>query len=185
MENQGFLWNSTQTQMVSVGGTRALCEPVKAIVKLKWADSDSLMVFSLNERGQRAESLAIKQMTESADFTLDKNTLWYEISNQKISRISQVGLKPSINESNNFLEIHPNPAKDQATVEFSFVGQQNGRFLLFNSMGQLIQNELIQFSENIKNEKQLNTTNLQNGLYFCGFKFENGESVLEKLIVSH
>jgi hypothetical protein len=171
--------------MVSVGGTRALCEPVKATIKFKWADSDSLMIFSLNERGQRAESIAIDQMAESADFTLDKNTLWYEISNQKISRISPAGIKPSINDNINFLKIHPNPAKDQATLEFSFASQNNGRFLLFNSMGQCLQNEPIQFSKSIKNEKQLNTAHLQNGFYFCGFQFENGKSVFEKLIVNH
>jgi len=185
MENEGLFWNSAQTSLVSVGGTRALCEPVKATIKFKWSDADSLTAFSLNETGQRAESLDIEQIAESADFALDKNTLWYEISNQKISRISPVGLNLLKNNKSNFLKIYPNPANENSTVEFSFPDRTNAMFVIFNTMGQCVKKEPIHFSKNSDNEKQLNTAEFRNGFYFCGFLFDNGESVLEKLIVSH
>ena len=143
------------------------------------------MVYNLNERGQRAESLTIEQIAESVNFTLDKNTLWYEISNQKINRISLVGNQPLISDKNDYLKFYPNPANNTTNMEYMFSVQENARFVLLNSMGQYILNEQIPISLNSKNEKQLNTAELQNGLYFCGFQFNNGKSVLKKLVVSH
>jgi len=183
LENQGLKWNDAKTSLVSAGGVRGLCEPVKAVIQFKSASADSLMVYKLNEIGERSDTLLIEQISGTAKFTLDKNTLWYEISNHKFHS-KPVGNQPDLNKKDSYLNLFPNPAKDFSLLKFNFSGNQNAQFVLYNSNGQLIKIEPIQFAQNATCEKRVNTSELENGLYFCGLLLENGERFLEKLVVS-
>ncbi len=182
LENLGLKWNSTQTSLVSAGGTKAICEPVAATVQFKQASTDSFMVYKLNERGSRTDSLLIEQTMGATKFQLNKNTLWYEISNHKLASKS-VGNKPDLNKRNGSLKLIPNPAKDFSLLKFTFPSQRKAQFVLFNTHGQLIQTETVFFTPNTFSEKQILTAQLENGLYFCGFQLENGERFLEKLVI--
>lgn len=183
LENQGLKWNSTQTSLISAGGTKALCEPVSASVQFKMASPDSFMVFKLNETGMRADSLIIEQIEGTTKFQLSKNTLWYEISNHKLAS-KPVGNNLDLKKRNSSLQINPNPAKDFSLLKFTFSDQRKAQFVLFNANGQLIETETVFFMPNIFSEKQILTAQLESGLYFCGFQLENGERVLEKLVIS-
>ena len=183
LENQGLKWNSTQTSLVSAGGTKALCEPVAATFQFKMASADSFMVFKLNETGKRADSLLIEQMAGTTKFILNKNTLWYEISNHKLAS-TPVGNQPDLNKRNGSLRLSPNPAKDFSLLKFTFSDQRKAQFVMFNANGQLIETETVFFTPNTFSEKQIPTAQLENGLYFCGFQLENGERFLEKLVIS-
>ncbi|NBG65861.1 T9SS type A sorting domain-containing protein [Acidiluteibacter ferrifornacis] len=59
--------------------------------------------------------------------------------------------------------IYPNPAHDQITVEFTASSNENGRFELYNTLGQL------QLTEQLNGDHQkhiISLTELQQGIYF-------------------
>jgi hypothetical protein len=141
------------------------------------------MVFQLNETGKRADSLLIEQITGATKFKLNKNTLWYEISNHNLVP-KPVGNKIDLNNKNSSLQLYPNPAKDFSLLTFSFPDQYKAQFVLFNANGQLIETETVFFSPNTFSEKQIYTSELEPGLYFCGLHLDNGEKYLEKLVIS-
>jgi hypothetical protein len=183
LENEGLKWNSTQTSLVSAGGTKALCEPVQLKVKFKNASSDSVSVFMLNPTGLRTDSLLIGQSAADAVFSVNKKTLWYEINNHKKKLVT--GNKKGLgNLDNSYMKTAPNPGRDYSTVEFSFSGYDTARFVLYNSFGKMILNEEILLTSNQVQLKQLDVSQLCDGIYFYGFMFENGTRVIDKLVVS-
>ncbi|HSM47510.1 MAG TPA: T9SS type A sorting domain-containing protein, partial [Draconibacterium sp.] len=181
LENQGLKWNDTKTALVSVGGTRALCEPVEAIVTFKSSSADSLSVYMLNPTGNRTDSLLVSQAGESAKFSLNKNTLWYEISNHLKKPVTS-GKKSGINK--NMMNIYPNPGKEYSVVEFSFPVNDQADFILYNAFGQMIMNEPVLLASNQLQQKQIDVSYLSDGIYFYGFQFKNGKRVIDKLVIS-
>ena len=127
------------------------------------------------DKANKVEEIRVK-------FTIDKNTLWYEISNHKLHS-KPVGNQIKLNQKNSSFNLFPNPAKDFSLLKFNSSNEQNAQFVLYNSNGQLITYEPIQFTRNLTIEKRVNTSELENGLYFCGLLFENGKRFLEKLVV--
>jgi hypothetical protein len=181
LENQGLKWNDTKTALVSAGGTRALCEPVEAVITFKPASADSISVYMLNQTGNRADSLLVNQVGESAKFTLNKNTLWYEISNHVKKPVTS-GKKAGINK--NMMNIYPNPGKEYSVIEYSFTENTEASFFIYNSTGQLIMKEPVLIASNKNERKTVDTTRFQNGIYYYGFTFTNGEKIIDKLIIS-
>ena len=182
LENQGLKWNDTKTALVSAGGTRALCEPVEAVITFKSSSPDSLSVYMLNPTGNRADSLLVSQTGESVEFSLDKNSLWYEISNH-ISTPVTSGQKTGMRK--NQLNIYPNPGKDYSVVEFSFSENAKANFVMYNSCGTLIKTEPIIITQNQADKKRIDLDGMSNGIYFCGFQLQNGQMVLNKLVVNN
>lgn len=182
LENTGLTWNASKTSLLSTGREPALCEPVKADLQFKGASADSFRVYSLNQRGLRADSLSIQQTGESAAFSIDKKTLWYEISNHKAFSIPQ-GNYPEFPKKRSF-KIYPNPGKETCTLEF-LSEDADSEFLLFDSTGKLIQKEKLNIKKSEINRKQLDLTGLAEGIYFCGFQLRSGELILDKLVVSN
>lgn len=182
LENSGLKWNSTNTSLVSAGTSPALCEPVKAAIEFKSASADSFMVYNLNERGQRSDSLLIQEINTSAKFNIDKKTLWYEISNHRLHSVSQGNnIQKKIKSS---MRIYPNPGSDSCTLEFLSI-EQNAEFVLYNSTGELIKDEKLATQRFQLNQKQLDLTGLSNGIYFCGIQLATGERILDKLVVNN
>ncbi len=181
LENQGLKWNDTKTSLVSAGGTRALCEPVEAVITFKSSSADSLSVYMLNQTGKRADSLLVSQLGESAKFNLNKNTLWYEISNHVKKPVTS-GKKTGINK--NMINIFPNPGKEYSVIEFSFPEFEQADFILFNAFGQNLIKEPVILAGNQFQQKKVDISKLNDGIYFCGFQFKNGEKIIEKLLIS-
>lgn len=182
LENQGLKWNETKTSLVSAGATKALCEPVEAIVTFKQADSDSLSVYMLNQTGKRTDSLMVNQAEETVKFTVNKNTLWYEISNHTKKVITE-GRKPRGNNGIN-LKARPNPGREYSIIEYTFPESSEANFVIYSSTGQLIIKEPILIASNKTEQKRVNTADFEEGLYFYGFQFKNGEKIIEKLVIS-
>jgi hypothetical protein len=183
LENQGLKWNDAKTTLVSAGGTKALCEPVEGDITFKTANSDSITVYMLNQTGIRVDSLLVNQTGESVQFTLNKNTLWYEISNHQFHDIPQ-GNNIQFKDSKNSLKVYPNPGSGSCTLEF-ISDESVAEFVLYNSTGKLIQNEKLKIVQSQLNNKQLDLKGLSNGIYFCGFQFDNGKKMLNKLVVNN
>lgn len=184
LENEGLKWNSTQTSLVSVGGIKALCEPVQLNVNFKNTSSDSIAVYMLNQTGLRTDSLVIGQSATDATFSVNKKTLWYEISNHKAKPVtSGQKIKSELNRSH--LKVVPNPVKSSTTIEFSFPFDAEAQFVLFNPVGQLILKEPVRLVSNQFQHKKLDVSQLTDGVYFFGFQLKTGERVLDKMAVQN
>ena len=181
LENQGLKWNDAKTSLVSAGGTKALCEPVEAVITFKPASADSLSVYMLNQTGNRADSLLVSQLGESAKFSLTKNTLWYEISNHVKKPVTS-GKKTGINK--NMMNIYPNPGREYSVIEFSFPEYSKADFIMFNNTGQNIVKEPVLIAVNQLQQKRLELLRLNDGIYFYGFQFEDGKRIIDKLVIS-
>ncbi len=184
LENQGLQWNADKTRLISAGGSRALCEPVKAMIKFKGASSDSLMVYKLDVRGARADSLLMDQSGDDIRFMPDEKTLWYEISNHRFHDIPQGSNSPGKN-INGSMKIHPNPGRGYSNIEFSFPENSVAEFVLYNSTGCLIQNETVRIIPNRINTKRIDLNELNAGIYFYGFHFQDGMKIMDKLVVNN
>ncbi len=183
LENQGLKWNETKTSLLSAGGTKALCEPVEAVVTFKSSSADSLSVYMLNPTGNRSDSLLVNQFGESVKFSMNKNTLWYEISNHTKKVITQ-GKKIGKNPGENSLKASPNPGKSYTTIEFSFPENTEADFIIYNSFGQLVMTEQVLLASNQLQQKRIDVSQFGDGIYFYGFQFKNGKRIIDKLVVS-
>jgi hypothetical protein len=183
LENQGLKWNETKTSLLSAGGTKALCEPVEAVVTFKSSSADSLSVYMLNPTGNRSDSLLVNQFGKSVKFSMNKNTLWYEISNHKKKVITQ-GKKIGKNPGENSLKASPNPGKSYTTIEFSFPENTEADFIIYNSFGQLVLTEQVLLASNQLQQKRIDISQFGDGIYFYGFQFKNGKRIIDKLVVS-
>ena len=181
LENEGLKWNETKTSLVSAGGTRALNEPVEATIKFKASAADSLSVYMLNQTGKRADSLLVNQSAADAVFILNKKTLWYEISNH-IKKPVTSGKETGFYK--NIMNIYPNPGKEYSIIEFSFSEDTKAHFVLYNTFGQIIIKEPVLLAGNHLQQKRVDVSYLSEGIYFCGFQFEDGKRKVEKLVVS-
>jgi hypothetical protein len=183
LENQGLKWNDTKTALVSAGGTKALCEPVEAVITFKSSSADSLSVYMLNPTGNRADSLPVNQIGESTKFNMNKSTLWYEISNHTKKVITQ-GTKIKNKPDGNSLKARPNPGKNYTTIEFSFPENTEADFIMYNATGQIIMKEPVLLASNQLQQKRVDVSQLGDGIYFYGFQFKNGKRIIDKLVVS-
>jgi hypothetical protein len=181
LENQGLKWNDTKTALVSAGGTRALCEPVEAVITFKSFSADSISVYMLNPTGNRTDSLLVSHTGEYAKFSLNKNTLWYEISNH-IKKPVTSGKKTGINKS--MMNIYPNPGREYSIIEFSFPENTQADFVLYNAFGQNLMKEPVLLANNKLQQKRVDISHLNEGIYFYGFQFKNGKRIIDKLVVS-
>ena len=182
LENDGLKWNTTNTALVSAGGTRALCEPVEAVVKFKSVSKDSLGVYQLTTTGKRDVQLSIVQQGSDVQFSLNKKTLWYEIANhQAVS--PPTGLNKQIQDNSKWMKAYPNPGKAQSIIKYCFPDQTNAGFFIYNAHGQLILNENIQVLKNQVNQKSIDISKLAKGIYYFGFSLASGEKMVDKLIV--
>jgi hypothetical protein len=118
---------------------------------------------------------------ESAKFSLNKNTLWYEISNhvkKPVTSGNKTGIKKSM------MNIYPNPGREYSIIEFSFPENTQVDFILYNAFGQNLMKEQVLLASNQFQQKKVDISKLNDGIYFCGFQFNNGERIIEKLVIS-
>ncbi|MFN8208915.1 MAG: carbohydrate binding domain-containing protein [Bacteroidales bacterium] len=179
LENQGFLWNSSLTTPVSVGGTKALCEPVTATLSLDFTTRDSLRLFRLDERGARSTELTPTPGAGSILLPLNEKTLWYEILNDSAradhSSINQI---PGLLRLSGF----PNPCSDQATLNFVLKTSQQVNLLLCDAQGKLLMQRKVQVEGGDPYLENLDLTGRPAGLYFCGIQLQNGAKTFQRLV---
>lgn len=78
-----------------------------------------------------------------------------------------------------FLDIYPNPVKDQLTLSFDSKSE-SARVEIYNSVGQIVSSESFQSNAGMTH-KTLSTTNLNAGVYFV-ILHQNGSSVNQKIV---
>jgi hypothetical protein len=137
----------------------------------------------LNQTGKRADSLLVSPFGESARFSLNKKTLWYEISNHNKKTITH-GSKIEKKTEKYSLKALPNPGRNFSTIEFSFPENTDASFILYNAFGQIIMKEPMLLASNQVQQKKLDVSKLGDGIYFYGFQFRNGKRIIDKLVVS-
>lgn len=88
-----------------------------------------------------------------------------------------VGVKEQVN-INDEIYLYPNPANEELNVSFNM--QTNidfNKIFIYNSLGQLIRQEGIDFKNN---KASINTSSLQNGIYFLNLKGVNKQFVIAR-----
>ncbi|PKP20297.1 MAG: hypothetical protein CVU04_04185 [Bacteroidetes bacterium HGW-Bacteroidetes-20] len=96
-----------------------------------------------------------------------------------VDNLSFSGSVSGIEESDlNVMQVYPNPAKDQITIEHSFEIDGSSTLLITNILGE----QLLTESINSTSEK-INIESLQNGIYFVTLKSKRGSST-KKLIIN-
>ena len=80
------------------------------------------------------------------------------------------------------INLYPNPAKDNLSVEFSSIGEGNSLVNVFNMFGQKVLTYTVTVTEGV-NTSSLNTSDLSSGIYI--FEIElNGKTTREKFVIS-
>ena len=115
-----------------------------------------------NDQDEELDELLL---SERGEFRTDFGT--YDLSN--IDKVLNI----------NSLSIYPNPSSDESVVEFTMKEAAQMNFILTNSIGQIVWSE----TENIQaglQRKDLNFSNLPNGIYFL--KLQTNEGILTSQI---
>jgi hypothetical protein len=96
-----------------------------------------------------------------------------------VDNLSFSGNVESISESSvNNMQVYPNPAKNQITIECSNEIDQNGTITIVNLIGKTVHSEPF-----ISNKQTLNIENLNNGIYFVTIKTKEGTTT-QKVVVN-
>ncbi|MBK6285107.1 MAG: carbohydrate-binding protein [Draconibacterium sp.] len=100
------------------------------------------------------------------------NSNWFETTNTPVTALQP---QHSIND----LQIYPNPAKNEVTVELGEV--QNGEKVVafYNTTGQIVLSNKYFDTKSVK----IDISELKKGLYFVELKTENGNSRTTKLVI--
>ncbi|MEO7175838.1 MAG: T9SS type A sorting domain-containing protein, partial [Saprospiraceae bacterium] len=77
------------------------------------------------------------------------------------------------------MQISPNPTTEEATIEFSSEIDEKGVFILYNSIGQIASQHVVQSNSQLR----LNVSNLAPGLYYCLSTWRQGQAVVQKLVI--
>lgn len=96
-----------------------------------------------------------------------------------VDNLSFSGSVSGIEESDlNVMQVYPNPAKDQITIEHSFEIDGSSMLLITNILGEQLLTEPV-----ISASPKINIESLQNGIYFVTLKSTRGSST-KKLIIN-
>ncbi|MFC2089854.1 carbohydrate binding domain-containing protein [Bacteroidota bacterium] len=195
LENEGFLWNSTQTSPAAVGGTRALCEPVSGQIDFNFSARDSFYMFRLDERGLRSDIVFESDTTGEKSIEFNARTLWYEIFNdtalvKKIysdttvidTTVTDTTVTDTTGILYNRLQLrsYPNPCYDVLNIDLSALNGDDTTLVFFNAQGQQVLSRAVQSVMN--RVVRLDVSTLPEGLYYYGVRNETGYSSMNKLI---
>jgi hypothetical protein len=182
LENEGFLWNESKTSPVSIGGTRALCEPLSGDLTLKFPMKNGSLMFRLNERGARTDTLDLILDETGASVEFGIHTLWYEILNDTATLTEPTGDGPG-RETAGKLHHYPNPCKNYTRIEFAYPEDQQADLLVFDVLGQLVHSDRFALKGGEICSTTLHVADQAPGLYYYGLYLSNGERYLKKYIV--
>jgi len=182
LENEGFLWNDSRTSPVSIGGTRALCEPVTGTLGLKFPLMDSTFLFRLDEVGARSDSVRIISDEQGGLISFNHNTLWYEIMKDSAT-YHEPDHTGTVHDNDQYIMNYPNPCHDYTVIEYSIEGNQHADLVLLNSSGHVVYFEKLQLTGQRSARTTLDLSDYANGLYLYKLQPENGPAMYNKLII--
>jgi len=81
-----------------------------------------------------------------------------------------------IDQANSSISIYPNPVENNLVVELKDINE--GKLEIYNNIGQLIETRILENEQDI----QINTSNLQPGIYMLIVETENQEPILKRFI---
>lgn len=92
------------------------------------------------------------------------------------SRQEITSIKESKGSSVNVLwSVYPNPARENATVEFELTKKSKTTLVLYDEMGRLLQTVINKDMTPGKHREQINTTEFTNGIYYCSLITSNSD----------
>lgn len=96
-----------------------------------------------------------------------------------VDNLAFSGNVAGINESSvHNMQVYPNPAKNQITIECSDAIDQNGTITIVNLIGQTVYSEPL-----VSNKQTLNIEQLDNGIYFVTIRSKEGTTT-QKVVVN-
>ena len=96
-----------------------------------------------------------------------------------VDNLSFSGTVAGIDQSSlNNMQVYPNPAKNQITIECSDELDQNGTITIVNLIGKTVHSEPF-----VSNKQTLNIENLNNGIYFVTIQTKEGTTT-QKVVVN-
>lgn len=112
----------------------------------------------------------------------EKQVKEMNISELKLVNSSALSTNDEVNSLPNQISVTPNPMNQSANVQFNSSKYQNGSFILYNQLGQIIQQRDLKINSG-KNEVTIYRNKLTTGVYFFKIKSDNLNYITKKLII--
>lgn len=93
-----------------------------------------------------------------------------------------VGINENILDNVELSNAYPNPANTFTTFDFDLNGIDNGRLMIYNLLGSIVKE--INITDNFGSVK-VNTSDLEEGIYFYSMVIENESLKTHKLVIKH
>ena len=182
LENEGFLWNESKTSPVSIGGTKALCEPVKGTIEFHFPVRDSFFIYRLNETGERSQELPYDLNNGNIRLNFGQKTLWYEILNDSAVNVP---VTPSAAKAVilSGIKNYPDPCDEFTILEFPQPSRGKAIVQVWDALGRLVRSEVIPLLEGGTARIKIDLAGQSEGLYFYGLKTSDGRSAFGKFMV--
>lgn len=143
----------------------AIGQSYKSLAGMSWIVTDSKVYYLRNSAGD-----VWKWYPTSFVGTSQGKTVFYK------QKLAFAGIESNVSE---FVDIYPNPAKDQLTVVFDSKAN-NAEIIVRNQMGQIVTFESLNTTTGVTQQK-LDISALNNGVYFVEIN-QNGFSTVKNVV---
>ena len=183
LENEGFLWNESKTSPVSIGGTRALCEPVSGSITFQFPSNDPVRVFRLDETGARTDLLQTVPGGSSTRVDFSHRTLWYEVLHDTAS-VDLHGGASRMEAPQRYLYHYPDPGADLVSIEFSHPESFQADLVIFDMCGRVIQSMEFPVTGEQLNRAELDVSGFPDGIYIYSVISRKGDRFTGRITVA-
>ena len=161
--------------VIEQGGNYADGSQIKDTVLLWRIGTPGCYTFEISDAGEDGASGGRYVVADAEGNTLAYNTSGsWGASEKKDFKISDI---VGLNEANeNIFQsvVYPNPAKDMVTLNVNLGVADNANITVVDLMGRTVVNMGTQSLHSGENQIQINTSNLENGLYYIRVTTDNG-----------
>ncbi|WP_431165360.1 DUF6923 family protein [Tenacibaculum halocynthiae] len=112
----------------------------------------------------------------------EKQVKEMNISELKLVNSSALSTNDEVNSLTNQISVTPNPMIQSANIQFNSSKYQNGSLILYNQLGQIIQQRDLKINSG-KNEVTIYRNKLPTGVYFFKIKSDNLNYITKKLVI--
>jgi len=167
-QNTGMVWNATSTSVNNNWGTApTVVRPLTVALQLNLS-AEALRIHKLSPTGQVVSTTDVLPTSNNTfDLTLAQSTdqtLWYAL--QAIKKTDLILSVTTSNLSGDVVNVFPNPAQTQLTVEFTLASPKPVTFELYNAAASLVFTNTNTIGIMGNNRMTVNVEHLPNGTYF-------------------
>ena len=172
--NGPFLWGFSQDS------TGAMI--VKYDIASQSQTGSMIDVSGLTSNQAYAGGLFIRQMEAKTDISMGgmiQNELVFSLELEYANMLVNIGTQDMLTT----FKIHPNPASDFVNIHLELTDQGQVQYHLINQLGQVVQHQTLNIVGST--DLNINTSQLEPGIYFVQISNNNGYSFAKKLIISN